>query len=319
MHKEGDILQERYRITALHAEGGMSYLYRVRDERLKKCWALKELKCQGAISHESPEFRQFQAEAVMLAEFSHGAFPAVIDFFIDGGKAYLVEEWIEGETLEALGSREGGIQEETAAKYVVQLLDALEYLHGHGIIYRDLKPQNIIVTRDGSLKLVDFGIARFYKAGQKKDTVYAGTPGYAPPEQYGKGQTDARTDLYALGACLYFMLTGIHPPEDRFNLELPPGTRHSPFVASLVKRAMRQDPAERFQSIQEFRQALEARHRKSSAPALAGLPLMLAAVVLFAVCTAELRVSAFYTVLICLLAYGFVWAVRELRRRKTEK
>jgi serine/threonine protein kinase len=313
MHKEGDILHDRYTILRLQSEGGMSYVYKVEDQRLHKFWALKELKADRDILESSVEFNQFKTEARVLADFSHPAFPGIVDFFIDEKKAYLVEEWVEGRTIEALCAEP--LSEERILELAHQLLDALEEVHKRGIVYRDLKPQNIMVTGDYRVKLIDFGTARFYKAGKKKDTLLVGTPGYAPPEQYGKGQTDVRTDIYSLGATLYFMVTGAHPPEDRFDIELPGDCRQnvSPLLGDAMKKAMKSKPEERYQTLDELRTALQpgGRRRRFEHPAvLAGVVIALVSIVL----CAEARVPAFYFVLLGILVYGFIWAVREIKK-----
>jgi serine/threonine protein kinase len=313
MHKEGEILQNRYRILRLESEGGMSYVYKVEDQRLNKCWALKELKADGEFLDNSVEYTQFKTEARILADMSHPAFPVVIDFFLDDRKAYLVEEWIEGKTLETLGTE--GLQEARVRDFALQILDALDHIHKNGIIYRDLKPQNIMVTTDNRIKLIDFGIARFYKAGKRKDTVLAGTPGYAPPEQYGQGQTDIRTDIYSLGASLYFMITGGHPPEERFDMELPDEyrSRCSPELRAALKKAMKERPEERFQTVDEFRESLTPRHERKKEASLILATIICSLILILVV--AEARVPSFYLLLVFVLIYGFIWALREIRKR----
>jgi len=315
MHSEGDLLHDRYRVLKLHSEGGMSYLYKVNDQRLQKPWALKELKADGPLGENSVEFNQFKAEARMLAELSHPAFPAVVDFFVEKGKAYLVEEWIEGPTLES-AAREA-LPEEAIRVLSHQLLDALEHLHKKGIVYRDMKPQNILVTADTQVKLVDFGTARFYKAGKKKDTLLVGTPGYAPPEQYGQGQTDTRTDIYSLGATMYFMATATHPPEDRFDATIPEDAARklSPSLKAIMEKSMRMEPGDRFQTTGEFRDALQAKDR---APGLrrgkSWIPAAVAGFSLLVFLAAEVRLPAFSMVFLGILIYGFIWAVQEIRK-----
>ena len=313
MPETGKVLQNRYRILKLESEGGMSFVYKVEDVRLNKLWALKELKAAAEFTDESPEYGQFKAEATILAGFSHQAFPSVIDFFIDSGRAYIVEEWIEGKTLDSICG--GGLPEEKIRDITGQIADALEYVHGKGVIYRDLKPQNIMITGGSKIKLIDFGIARFYKAGKRKDTVQAGTPGYAPPEQYGAGQTDPRTDIYSLGATIYFMVTGAHPPEERFDICLPSeyADRVSPELGKALTKALRSKPDERFQSLDELRSSLRISARGFPTAVLITIA---AAAALSVLLTAEARVPFLYSLLLIGLSCAFIWAVREIRRNK---
>ncbi len=312
LNREGAILQSRYRIVKLESEGGMSFVYKVEDERLNKYWALKELKAAVEFLEGSVEYAQFKTEARILADFSHTAFPSVIDFFLDSGKAYIVEEWIEGKTLESICGK--GLPEEKIREITIQLVDALDYIHKKGVVYRDLKPQNIMITRDGGIKLIDFGIARFYKAGKRKDTVLAGTPGYAPPEQYGRGQTDIRTDIYSLGATIYFMVSGIHPPEEQFDIQLPAEYRSkiTPELDRVLRKAMKSKPDERFQTLDEIRASFGKEHHRGLTGSV--LLLILAAAVFSVFLFSEARVPFFYSLLLILLIYGFVWAVKEIRK-----
>ncbi|MHC9539164.1 MAG: serine/threonine protein kinase [Vulcanimicrobiota bacterium] len=312
MQGDGTVLQGRYRVVRLESEGGMSFVYKVEDERLNKYWALKELKAGVEFLDDSVEYAQFKTEARILADFSHPAFPSVIDFFLDAGKAYIVEEWIEGKTLASICG--GGLPEGKIREFTVQLLDALDYIHKKGVVYRDLKPQNIMITEGGRIKLIDFGIARFYKAGKRKDTVLAGTPGYAPPEQYGRGQTDIRTDIYSLGATIYFMITGVHPPEEKFDIQLPVEYRStiSPELDRALKKAMKAKPDERFQTLDGFRASLDKKHHRGRTKSM--LLSIIAASVFSVFLAAEARVPFLYSLLLILLIYGFVWAVREIRK-----
>jgi eukaryotic-like serine/threonine-protein kinase len=309
VHGEGVTLLERYRIIKFESEGGMSFVYKVEDGRLQKFWALKELKADVDYLDDSMEFNQFKTEARILADFSHPAFPSVVDFFLDKGKAYIVEEWIEGMTLESM-VREG-LPAERIREITIQILDALDYIHRKGVVYRDLKPQNIMITKDNRIKLIDFGIARFYKAGKRKDTVLAGTPGYAPPEQYGQDQTDIRTDIYSLGACLYFMAAAVHPPEEKFSIGLSEDLKQklAPELSRAIEKAMMVRPEDRFQTIDEFRRAIDRRSRSFNKSVL--LAIILGAL---AIALAESRVPYLYVLLLCILIYGFVWAVREIRK-----
>jgi len=142
----------------------------------------------------------------------------------------------------------------------VKICDVLSYIHAEGIVYRDLKPDNVIIKSDGSIKLIDFGIARVYKRGKLKDTVIMGTPGYAAPEQYGTSQTDQRSDIYSLGALMHHIVTGGDPREKPFDFDPPSsmGVKISPYLENIVMKALSMKPDQRYQNAGEMKFALEA-------------------------------------------------------------
>jgi serine/threonine-protein kinase len=156
----------------------------------------------------------------MLNTLDHTNLPKVIDYFLEKDRYYLVMDYIKGRTVKDY-IENNSADMETVEKIMYQLCDILEYLHGQHIIFRDLKPSNIMILPDFKIKLIDFGIARIFKDSKQYDTVIVGTPGFCPPEQYGRGQTDERSDIYSLGANLYYMLTGKVPdlPEGRKEIE----------------------------------------------------------------------------------------------------
>jgi serine/threonine-protein kinase len=203
----------------------------------------------------------FRREAQLLATLDHPNLPRVTDFLSEEGRHYLVMDFIEGETLEDLFfQRVEPFSETEVMGWARQLCDVLSYLHSlhPAVIFRDLKPANIMLTRDEHLKLIDFGIARFFKPGQTGDTAYFGTPGYAPPEQYGQGQTDHRSDIYALGVTLHRLLTGHDPTTTPFDL---PKVRElnrqlSTRIERAINRATQLNSADRFQSVDQMKQAL---------------------------------------------------------------
>jgi serine/threonine-protein kinase len=258
------VLQDRYVIMQKLGQGGMGAVYRAGDRRLSTVtWAVKEMS-QSAIS--GPLERQqardaFRHEAEMLAALNHPNLPRVTDHFEQDGKAYLVMEYVPGETLLSFLMREGLPQHQARVfEWARQLCDALDYLHTQSppIIFRDLKPGNIMLTPNSQVKLIDFGIARLFKPGQAKDTQAFGTIGYSAPEQYGKGQTDARSDVYSLGVLLHQLLTGYDPTETPFRL--PPAGQINPKLpqqlSDAIAAATNSDPARRFASIAAFRAAL---------------------------------------------------------------
>jgi len=204
----GTVLINRYRIVKRVGQGGFGAVYRAWDLSLLQPVALKENSGGGMEAQ-----RQFEREAQLLAGLRHANLPRVIDHFVLPGQGqYLVMDFVEGKSLsDLLVERGGPLDEAEVLPWIRQVADALEYLHTRTppIIHRDIKPDNIIITQEGQAILVDFGISKVYEAS-KSTTIGARavTPGYSPPEQYGRGRTDARSDVYALGATLYTLLTG---------------------------------------------------------------------------------------------------------------
>ena len=258
------VLQDRYVITQKLGQGGMGAVYRAADKRLSTVnWAVKEMSDEAL---KDPDERQqakeiFRHEAELLARLSHPNLPRVTDHFEESGKNYLVMEFVPGETMADYVARTGLPQPpERVLAWARQLCDVLEYLHSQRppVIFRDLKPANIMITPQGTLKLIDFGIARLFKPGQAKDTQAFGTIGYSAPEQYGRGQTDARSDVYSLGVLLHQLLTGYDPTATPFRL--PPANRVNPQISEGVAAALacatETDPDKRFGSVVELRDAL---------------------------------------------------------------
>lgn len=212
--KEGGemLVKNRYRIVRMIAEGGMSIVYDVYDEVLKKHWALKQLK--GSILQTK---EQLYTEIELQKNLNHPSLVRIVDMIEENDTCYLVMDLIEGWSLETILKYERCFDEATTVKYALELCDVLAYLHAQGIVFRDLKPSNIMKTKTGKLMLIDFGIARIYKEHHCCDTNILGTKGYAAPEQYANRiyqkavQSDARSDIYALGATLYHFLTGEKP------------------------------------------------------------------------------------------------------------
>jgi serine/threonine protein kinase, bacterial len=258
------VLQDRYVIAQKLGQGGMGAVYRAGDRRLSTVsWAIKEMS-ETAITGplERQQAREtFLHEAEMLAGLSHPNLPRVTDYFEQDGKAYLVMEFVPGETLLSYLQREGLPQPQARVfEWVRQLCDVLDYLHTQRppIIFRDLKPANIMLTPQGQIKLIDFGIARLFKPGQAKDTQPFGTVGYSAPEQYGRGQTDARSDVYSLGVLVHQLLSGYDPTATPFRL--PPANQInpalSPQIAAVLAAATDGDLARRHPSVVAFRDAL---------------------------------------------------------------
>ena len=259
----GQILQGRYPITSHIGQGGMGTVYQAKDIRLNnRLVAVKEFDpAQLALGDQQIALQAFQQEAAILAGLSHPGLTAVHDYFPENNKFYLVMEFVQGETLQRAWERVGqGFAEAQVVTWAQELCDVLSYLHSQHppIIFRDLKPGNIMVQPNGRLKLIDFGIARHFDPTKTRDTTRFGTPGYAAPEQYGQGQTDARSDVYALGVVAHQLLTGYDPGNTPFNLPdiASFSISLSPAVMSAVRQAVKIDPQQRPPDVEAWRQLL---------------------------------------------------------------
>ena len=242
----------------------MGAIYKAQDRRLQgKVVAVKEMSESAIATTERKRvLESFQREAELLARLEHPNLVRVTDRFQEGKRHYMVMEFIEGRTLEKmLAGRTDMFPEEQVLAWADQLCDVLSYLHSQEpkIIYRDVKPANVMVL-DGidTVKLIDFGIARFFKPGKRKDTIEFGTYGYAPPEQYGKSQTDERSDVYALGAMLHQLLTLRAPAIRPFHF--PPVRSLNPKVSrrvdEAIAKAVEANKDKRHQSIEKMWEAL---------------------------------------------------------------
>lgn len=219
--QENRLLSGRYEFLEVIGRGGMGTVYRALDRRLDTIVAVKEM-LERDLTPEDREaaVRQFEREAKLLGQLSHRNLPRVTDYFVEEDHCYLIMEFVEGKTLETLLREAGGLPLPllSVLDWGVQLADVLDYLHSQTppIVFRDIKPANIMVQADGNIKLIDFGIARRFQSGQTKDTLLYGSPGYSPPEQYGRAQTDPRSDIYSLGATLHHLVTGRDPAPTPF-------------------------------------------------------------------------------------------------------
>ncbi len=262
------LLAGRYRIVRLVGRGGFGVVYESTHDRLGYVVAIKEMSdAQLSPAEKVKAIQDFDQEAKLLVPLKHPNLPNVSDRFEDGGKAYLVMEFIEGKTLEKIQEDANvPLDERMVMSWALQLCDVLGYLHTRPqpIIFRDMKPSNVMLTKDGQIKLIDFGIARNFKSTAQKDTQSLGSRGYAPLEQYGKGQTDARSDIYALGATLYDLLTH-NTPTDAITrrIQKVPLTRPrqlnpriSQATENIILKAMEEEPQQRFQSVQAMAQAI---------------------------------------------------------------
>lgn len=294
-HLLGRLLRDgEYLIQRVLGHGGMGKVYLAVHTSLQTPFALKQARAdqplpesviaeldyvlqggelvQRPSSEQEPETDfpstggihtdRFLREALLLTRLQHPAIPTLYDYFFEDGFWYLVMDYIPGPTLSHYLRSHAPLSPLEALNYTLQICDVLDYLHRQTptIIFRDLKPSNLILTPDGALMLVDFGIARYFKNGQVNDTMDLGSPGYASPEQYqGEGQTDARSDLFSLGIILQEMLTGKRPStsEGQITLTRDPQRPISSSLFGLITLATRSQPEQRFQSAHALYLALE--------------------------------------------------------------
>lgn len=245
------VINNTYEIKAVVDHGGMSTIYLAEHNRLHTQWAVKQVKKQPNITFD------FLVEADILKSLKHPQLPFIADIYEDEKAVYIVEEYIQGSNLKSLVEKKGTIPEALAIQWLRTLCDVLSYLHNQKpqpIIYRDMKPSNIMLQPDGTLKLIDFGIARTYKKESRADTTFAGTRGFAAPEQFGVKQTDARSDIYSLGATMYYLLTGktlSDPPYEFVPLrKIDP--KFSLGIEYIIARCVQTDPANRYQNVEEI-------------------------------------------------------------------
>lgn len=204
--QRGDLLNDKYIVLSHIASGGMSEVYLIEEKNNpSKRWAVKTTNMTNKLA------AKLRDEARLLSELHHPNFPHVVDFFQTEEYFYLVQEYVEGVSLsEHMALYNNQLSMETILQIGIELCDVLHYLHNqkpYPIIYRDIKPGNIMMVKNQSIKLIDFGIARRFQDNQFQDTVQVGTVGFAAPEQFEKRQTDRRTDLFSLGALLYYLVS----------------------------------------------------------------------------------------------------------------
>lgn len=255
-------LNNRYLILRKAGQGGMAAVYQAADVRQPGAlWAVKEMS-DAALSAADRNYavQAFLQEANLLRTLNHPNLPRVVDVFNEGGKHYLVMEFVNGQTLQnMLEGRTQPFSETEVLNWAVQLCDVFIYLHSQNpkIIFRDLKPSNIMLTTEGQIKLIDFGIVRFFKPGKTRDTMALGTPGYSSPEASG-GQTDERSDLYSLCVTLHQLLTLNDPCRTMFRLpplrQLNPAV--SPELTYILERGYQNQRDLRWESISQMREAL---------------------------------------------------------------
>lgn len=263
MLQPGEVLLERYEIRKLIGQGGMSTVYRVRELNTRQILAIKDVKRSARDKNQIVE-QSLAAEGRMLMQLSHPRLPKIHEIIENDNSIMLVMDFIQGESLDRVLNREGAQPVQRTMEWGMQLCEVLHYLHSQPtpIIYRDMKPANVMLQPDGQLKMIDFGTARTQKVGvaMQADTVCIGTEGFAAPEQFGGiGQSTARTDIYCLGATLYNMVTG-HSPCDKPAGILPletwnPALANTP-IAEIIAKCTRKDPDTRYQTTMELHEDL---------------------------------------------------------------
>lgn len=257
----GSIVDGKYKILNKIGQGGMSVVYLAMNERANKQWAIKEVRKDGVQNFEVVK-QGLIAETDLLKKLNHPNLPSIIDVIDGDGTFLIVMDYIEGKSLSSILKEYGAQSQEDVIDWSKQMCDVLGYLHSRQppIIYRDMKPANIMLKPDGKVMLIDFGTAREFKEKSVADTTCLGTQGYAAPEQYGgHGQTDARTDIYCLGATMYHLLTGHNPSEPPY--EMYPIRYWNPELSSgleeIVLKCTQRNPKDRYQSCAELMYALE--------------------------------------------------------------
>ena len=257
----GSLVDGKYKILNKVGQGGMSVVYMAINEKANKTWAVKEVRKDGVLDFEAVK-QGLVAETDILKKLSHPNLPSIIDVIDTDDSFIIIMDYIQGNSLNKTLREYGAQPQEYVIEWAKQLCDVLGYLHSRqpAIIYRDMKPANIMLKPDGKIALIDFGTAREFKEKNLADTTCLGTVGYAAPEQFGgMGQTDARTDIYCLGATLYHLVTGCNPSEPPY--EMQPIRRINPSLSSglerIILKCTQRNPDDRYQSAAELMYALE--------------------------------------------------------------
>lgn len=257
----GMLIDGKYEILKMIGKGGMSEVYLAMDKNLNKQWAVKEIKKRARDKNNEVVVQSAMAEANMMKKLDHPCLPRIVDIIDREDVIYVIMDYIEGEPLSKILENFGAQSQENVIEWGKELCGVLDYLHTQDppIIYRDMKPANVMLQPNGSIKLIDFGIAREYKEQNLEDTVNLGTKGYAAPEQFGgKGQTDQRTDVYCLGVTLYHLVTGKNPCEPPY--EIYPIRYWKPSLSagleSIILKCTQLNPEDRYESCAELLYAI---------------------------------------------------------------
>ncbi len=303
----GTVIDGKYEILKQIGKGGMSTVYLAMDKRLNKQWAVKEISRKGFGKNNEEIVNEVPADAEMMKALDHPAIPTIVDIIDhrDNEFIYVVMDYVEGESLDKVLAEYGAQPQDMVIDWAKQICDAFSYLHSQKppIIYRDMKPANVMLKPEGNIKIIDFGIAREYKEGNLADTTVLGTKGYASPEHYGGRQTDERSDIYTLGMTMHHLLTGVDPrpadyiyaPIRQWNPELSGG------LERIIDKCVSPDPKDRYQSCNELLYALdhyteeEDSFKKKQKRKLASFVVSISLAVIFAISglvTNNLAISA---------------------------
>lgn len=257
----GSVIDGKYKILNVVGKGGMSVVYLAMNERANKQWAIKEVRKDGMQSFEVVK-QNLVAETDLLKKLNHPHLPSIIDVIDCDDTFLIVMDYIEGNPLSKALETSGAQNQDDVIEWAKQLCDVLGYLHSRKppIIYRDMKPSNVMLKPDGNVMLIDFGTAREFKYSSVADTTCLGTQGYAAPEQFGgHGQTDARTDIYCLGATMYHLVTGHNPATPPY--EMYQIRQWNPMLSSgleeIILKCTQRNPEDRYQSCAELLYALD--------------------------------------------------------------
>lgn len=304
----GSLVDGKYKILSLIGNGGMSNVYLAINEKVNKTWAIKEVR-KVEDNHFEVIRQSLIVEMELLKKITHPNLPRIIDVIEEDEDILIVMDYIEGITLEKVLEENKCLSQSDVVDWALQLCEVLEYLHRQSppIIYRDMKPANIMLQSDGKVILIDFGTAREYKKDKIEDTTCLGTRGYAAPEQFGgMGQTDERTDIYNLGATLYHLLTGHNPGKPPY--EMYPirywDNNLSSGLEYIIQKCTSNNPEERYQSISELKYALQ-NYRKLDESAILKYKKYLCIFLSFLVAT-----------FLCLCSSIFLWTMANNQKNK---
>lgn len=291
--ERGTVIDGKYEILKQIGKGGMSVVYLAMDLRLNKQWAVKVIQRKGIGKNNEVVLNKVPDDTELMKRLDHPAIPRIVDIIDkeEDPQIYIVMDYVEGESLDKILEEYGAQSQDLVIDWAKQICDTLAYLHSQKppIIYRDMKPANIMLKPEGNLKIIDFGISREYKEQNLADTTVLGTKGYAPPEQFGSRQTDARSDIYALGMTMHHLVTGVDPrkndyvPIKQWNPSLMDG------LEIIIDKCVQMDPDDRYQNCNELMYDLEhvellgIEYKKKQKRKLMTFVISLALAVIFAI------------------------------------
>jgi len=260
MIQRGDILDGKYELLKLIGRGGMSKVWLAMDTHINKQWAVKEIDKTSNEYRKTVDETRTLREIEIMKKLDHPSLPRIVDIIDRKDALCIVMDYIEGESLHQILKTRGVPSQETVVSWMLDICDTLSYLHSFDppIIYRDMKPANVMLTRDQRIKVIDFGIAKDYKEGYE-DTQPLGTRGYASPEHFSK-HTDVRSDVYTVGTTMYQLLTGKDPSQPPYYMkplrEIDPDL--SSGLEKIILKATEKDPDARYQTMTELASAIES-------------------------------------------------------------